>query len=170
MLKKLLLSSRYLIVLAVLGSLLAATFLILFATFDVLRITFSVLARDLSADSTVKTVSVGAVELIELYLLGTVLYVISLGLYQLFIERDITLPEWLEIKTLDNLKERLLSTILVMLGVSFFGYAVTWDGSWTILAIGVGTGMVIFALAYTIQLGLRPHEERDSGRDTENSD
>ena len=96
--------------------------------------------------------------LIELFLLGTVLYIIALGLYQLFIDRDIYLPPWLEIRTIDNLKERLLSTVVVMLAVSFLGFVVTWDGTMNILALGVAIGLVLASLAYILSLSRQPND------------
>ncbi len=158
MFTKLFAASRYLILLAVIGSLLAATLVLLFGIYDLFRILVDVLQGNVYAEDITKKVSVGAIELIELFLLGTVLYVVSLGLYQLFIEKDIPVPAWLKISTLDNLKERLLATVLVMLAVSFFGYAVTWDGSWNILAIGLAIGFVIIGIAYTLARAIRDHE------------
>lgn len=165
MFSKLFSLSRYLILLAVIGSLLAATLVMLFGVYDLFRVLVNILQGDVYAEDITKKVSVGAIELIELFLLGTVLYVVSLGLYQLFIEKEIPVPAWLKISTLDNLKERLLATVLVMIAVSFFGYAVTWDGSWNILAIGLAIGFVIIGIAYTLARAIRdkePEEEHEN--------
>ncbi len=147
--------SRYLIILAVVGSLLASAMVMLFGVYDIIRILMLILQGGLDSVDVTKKVAVGSIELIELFLLGTVLYVISLGLYQLFIAQDVKLPSWLEIKTLDNLKERLLATVLVMLAVSFFGYAVTWDGGWNILAVGLSIGFVIVGVSYALAHAIR---------------
>ena len=168
MLTLLLSKSRYLIILAVLGSLLAATLVMLFGVYDILLIVIGIIQGGLETDDLTKKVAVGSIELIELFLLGTVLYVISLGLYQLFIAQDVTLPAWLEINTLDNLKERLLATVLVMLAVSFFGYAVTWNGEWNIVAIGLAIGFVIFGVSYALAHAIREKhavEDQSSKRD-----
>ncbi len=159
MLPKLLAASRYLIIIAVVGSLLAAMLVMFFGVYDILRIFFAILQEGVNAQDITKKVAVGAIELIELFLLGTVLYVIALGLYQLFINKEIELPAWLKITTLDNLKERLLATVLVMLAVSFFGYAVTWDGSWNIIAIGLAIGVVIVGVAYTLAHAIHDKEQ-----------
>ena len=167
MLAKLLAGSRYIVIIAVLGSLLASFLVIVFAAWDIVRIAVEVIQEGVSDKSAGKHVAVGAIELIELFLLGVVLYVIALGMYQLFIERDVYLPEWLEIRTLDNLKERLVSTVLVMLAVTFLGYAVTWDGSITIVGVGVAIGLVIAALAYTIKLSKEIEKPREAKTDKE---
>jgi uncharacterized membrane protein YqhA len=159
MVAKLLAWSRYLIVIAVLGSLLASFLVIVFAAYDIGRIALDVLRQGVDSGSVGKHVAVGAIELIEMFLLGIVLYVIALGMYQLFIRRDAYLPGWLIIRTLDDLKERLLSTVLVMLAVTFLGYAVTWDGTINIVGIGVAIALVIAALAYSIRLARQNHQE-----------
>lgn len=166
MVSKLFGASRYLILLAVVGSLLAATLVMLFGIYDLFRIFLNIVQGNVYAEDVTKKVSVGAIELIELFLLGTVLYVVSLGLYQLFIEKEIPVPAWLKISTLDNLKERLLATVLVMIAVSFFGYAVTWDGSWNILAIGLAIGFVIIGIAYTLARSIHDKEpSEENGRE-----
>ncbi|MDL1897597.1 YqhA family protein [Anaerolineae bacterium CFX7] len=166
MVSKLFAASRYLILLAVVGSLLAATLVMLFGIYDLFRIFLNIVQGNVYAEDVTKKVSVGAIELIELFLLGTVLYVVSLGLYQLFIEKEIPVPAWLKISTLDNLKERLLATVLVMIAVSFFGYAVTWDGSWNILAIGLAIGFVIIGIAYTLARAIHDKEpSEENGRE-----
>lgn len=161
MLAKLLARSRYLIIIAVLGSLLASFLVIVFGGVHIARITLEVLRDDSSSGEITKRVAIGAIELIELFLLGIVLYVIALGMYQLFIERDVYLPGWLEISSLDNLKERLLSTVLVMLAVTFLGYAVTWDKDISIIGIGVGVALVIGTVAYTIKMTKEAEKDND---------
>lgn len=167
MLAKLLAQSRYLIIIAVLGSLLASVLVIVLAGWHILKVTLEVIQQDGASGDVSKRVAVGAIELIELFLLGIVLYVIALGMYQLFIERDVYLPHWLEIRSLDNLKERLLSTVLVMLAVTFLGYAVTWDGTINIVGIGVGIALVIAAIAYTIRIGKHNEREEEPESDTD---
>ncbi len=150
MLARILAQSRNLIIIAVAGSLLASVLVTVFATADMVRIVLAIFQHGTFADDSAKRVALGAVELSELFLLSAVLYVIALGLYQLFVGRDVYLPDWLEIPSLDNLKERLLGTVLVMLAISFFGYAVTWDGSLNILGVGISTGVVIAGISYTL--------------------
>lgn len=168
MVATLLAKSRYLIIVAIVGSLLAAALVMIFGVYDIVRILIVILQQGVDEIDVTKKVAVGAVELIELFLLGTVLYVIALGLYQLFINQDIQLPGWLRIETLDNLKERLLATVLVMLAVSFFGYAVTWDGSWNIIAIGLAVGIVILGVSYALANALRENGQRENEH-TDNS-
>ena len=161
MLARLLSGSRYIVVISVLGSLLGSVVVTVFAGVEMVRITVAAIRGGADLSDPAKYIAVGAIEMIELFLLGTVLYVIALGLYQLFIDRDIHLPHWLEIHTLDNLKERLLGTVIVILAVSFVGFAVTWDGGFSILALGVAVGLVLASLAYTLSQ-IRKHDAWDA--------
>jgi uncharacterized membrane protein YqhA len=81
-------------------------------------------------------------------LLATVLYVLALGLYSLFVDDRIPMPRWLRIHDLGQLKELLAGVVVVAIAVIFLGWALTWDGSSTdILALGVGSAAVIGGLA-----------------------
>jgi uncharacterized membrane protein YqhA len=157
MMARILGGSRYIVLIAVIGCLLASAIVTVFAGVELVRLLLDFIRAGPQADDLGKSVAVGAAELIELFLLGTVLYVIALGLYQLFIDRNILLPKWLTIHSLDNLKERLLGTVVVMLAVSFLGFVVTWDGSMNILGLGAAVGLVLASLGYIMSLGRRQH-------------
>ncbi len=95
-----------------------------------------------------KHLSVIAVEITDLFLLGTVLNIVALGLFQLFIDPSLSqrLPVWLRVKSLDQLKSKLVGVIAVLLGVSFMAEVVEWDGSNNVLYLGLSIATVIVAL------------------------
>jgi uncharacterized membrane protein YqhA len=70
-----------------------------------------------------------AVEIIDGYLLGAILIIFALGLYGLFIRRIATIERSeiasrvLLIRSLDDLKSRLTSVIIIILSVKFFQQA-----------------------------------------------
>jgi len=80
-------------------------------------------------------------------LLATVLYVLALGLYSLFVDDRIPMPTWLRIHDLGQLKELLAGVVVVAIAVIFLGWALTWDGKSDILALGAGSAAVIAGLA-----------------------
>lgn len=80
-------------------------------------------------------------------LLATVLYVIALGLYSLFVDDTIPMPLWLRIRTLGDVKELLASVVIVVIAVVFLGFALTWDGSRDLLILGLSCAAVSAALA-----------------------
>lgn len=89
-----------------------------------------------------------AIELVDLFLLSTVVQVVSLGLYQLFFNQNLNLPNWLKIRTLDDLKSKLVGVSVTVLAVYFLGDAVTSDGSIELLYLGCATAIVITALTW----------------------
>jgi uncharacterized membrane protein YqhA len=144
-------SGRYFILLAIVGSFITSCAVLVYAFFaGVIDAFGDALQHEFGADGA-KHVSVEVVSLVDLFLLGTVLYVVAVGLYQLFINPNLTTPGWLKIHDLDDLKERLLATIVVLLSVSFLGYVVTWDGSLNLLGAGVGIGVVLVAISLLLR-------------------
>jgi uncharacterized membrane protein YqhA len=144
-------SGRYFILLAILGSFITSCAVLLYAFFAGVVDSFGDAVRhDFDAEGA-KHVSVEVISLVDLFLLGTVLYVVAVGLYQLFVNPRLPTPAWLKITDLDDLKERLLATIVVLLAVSFLGYVVTWDGSFSLLAAGVAIGVVLIAISLLLR-------------------
>jgi uncharacterized membrane protein YqhA len=112
------------------------------------------LIRNIFTTDQVKVVAFSTIELIDLFLLSTILYIISLGLYTLFIDEKLPLPAWLSIADLDDLKGRILGVIMVLLAISFLGFVIEWHfGDYSIVALGVAVGLVLFALGYLLSSG-----------------
>jgi len=84
---------------------------------------------------------------IDAILLGTVLLVIGYGLYELFVDTNLEIPEWLEINTLDDLKAKLTGVIVAIIAVVFVGLLVETKSANDVLYYGVGAGAVVLALA-----------------------
>ena len=80
-------------------------------------------------------------------LLATVLYVLALGLYSLFVDDRVPMPLWLRIHDLGQLKELLAGVVVVAIAVIFLGQALTWDGTSDLLAPGLASAAVIAALS-----------------------
>lgn len=94
-----------------------------------------------------KELSIVLIQAIDIFLLATVLYIIALGLYELFIDESLDLPNWLEVRTLDDLKGRLLGVIVVILPVTFLGKLVEWRKGQDILWLGLAVGSVMLSIA-----------------------
>ncbi|WMT85336.1 YqhA family protein [Pelagibacterium sp. 26DY04] len=89
-----------------------------------------------------------AIEIVDLFLLATVVQVVSLGLYQLYFHQDLKLPPWLKITTLDDLKSKLVGVVITVMSVYFLGRALTWTVGADIAYLGVAVALVIVALTY----------------------
>ena len=157
MLRRVLAGSRYLVVIAVLGSFLASIALLIYGGIIIVSVVFGVLAHPTFTVEGAKHLAVECIEVIDLFLLATVLYIIALGLYELFIDTNLPVLPWLVVTDLDDLKIKLISVITVSLAVTFLAYVVEWDGNTNILALGVSIGLVLFSLSYFLTRTTKSH-------------
>jgi uncharacterized membrane protein YqhA len=148
MIKSILTASRFLVIAAVLGSLAAAFALFAYGIAETAVIIGETVAKMEVSSKGGKALALAFIEIVDLFLLGTVLLMIALGFYELFIDSDLKLPEWLQIRTFDDLKNKLVGVVIVVLGVMFLGFVVAWDGSRDLLGIGAAIALVIAALTY----------------------
>lgn len=97
------------------------------------------------------------VEFTDMYLLAVVLYIVALGLFSLFITDEIELPDWLAFHDFDDLKERLVSVIVVMMGVYFLGVVLKGGHGLDLLWLGLAVGVVIISLTLFSKLVFKAH-------------
>ncbi len=138
--------TRVIVIIPVIGLLLAAVTLVVVGGIDTIKVVTGVLGVGTEPLS-LKEVLVAFIEIADLFLLSIVLYIISLGLYELFIDASLPLPAWLQFNDLDDLKNRLVSVVIVVLAVLFLGKAIEIKEYLDLLYIGGSTGFVILALA-----------------------
>lgn len=94
-----------------------------------------------------KDVIVGVLTAVDAILLGTVLLVIGYGLYELFIDADLEVPAWLEVKDLDDLKSKLIGVVVAIIAVVFVGVFVDANRAAEVSSYGVGAGALVIGLA-----------------------
>jgi uncharacterized membrane protein YqhA len=150
--RRVLASSRFFITMAVLGSFLTAVALLIYATMvAVVTIAHVFRLRHEPIDiEHLKDLSVDVLELIDAFLLGTVVYIVALGLYLLFVDPRLPLPGWLHIRDIEELKAKVVAVIVVLLGVSFLPFVVAWEGGRSILYLGLAVAAVIAALSFLL--------------------
>jgi uncharacterized membrane protein YqhA len=152
-------NSRFVIVLAVLGSLFAGFAIFYLATVDVVYLVQHAMhyasseltdeARKALHDSIVSHI----VEVVDGYLLGTVMLIFALGLYELFIS-DIdqahgtkASSKILVINNLDDLKSRLAKVILMIMIVTLFEESLHMKLSAPIDLLYLGGSIALVGLA-----------------------
>jgi uncharacterized membrane protein YqhA len=136
--------TRYLVVAPIGGLFIAAVVLTVVAVVDVFKITVDAAISHGTLDHTV----VGFIEVADIFLLAVVLYIMALGLYELFIDPNLPLPEWLVVRSLEDLKEKLVGVVVVVLAIFFLGRLIESDNPQEALYLGVGIAAVIASLAY----------------------
>ena len=162
MFRQILAGSRYLIIIAVIGSFLASISVLVYGGLTVVGIMVETFTHGVFTPAGERQLAVECIELIDLFLLGTILYIIALGLYDLFIDDSLPTPKWLVISSLDDLKEKLIGVIIVLLAVSFLSFVVTWDGNVNIVALGIAVGLVVFALGYLLSTTYKAHRTKST--------
>ncbi len=141
-------NARYIVIIPVLMTLLAATALILFGAAETVVVIQQVIAKGDFSSKTAKSLLLSFIEITDIFLLATVLYITALGLYELFIDDQAPVPHWLAIHSLDDLKDKLIGVVIVVIGVGFLGQFTTWNGETNLLISGGGAGLIIVALTY----------------------
>jgi len=159
-LKNLYFISRILVIIAIIGMIITSILVIITGFAELFRIVEFLLYEGLLSEEAGKFLSVTVTEMIDLYLIGLVLIIFSLGLYQLFIDPDIDLPEWLDTPSFDILKGRLLIVIAVVLAVLFLGYASTATDGTMLAGLGIGISLVIIAIGYILSIASKGQIER----------
>jgi uncharacterized membrane protein YqhA len=167
--------SRFVVLFAVIASMITSFAMFYLATVDAYYLvvhlgeyaskTLDEVARN---DFRARTVA-HVVEIIDGYLLATVLLIFSLGLYELFIspidraEKSGTASNVLLIHSLDDLKNRLAKVILMILIVKFFEHAIGmhYDSPASLTYLAGGIALIGLAL-YLVHMSDRHGAERQA--------
>lgn len=147
-LPKVIAGGRYFVVIAVVCSFFASIIILIYGGLLTFHSATQIINTGEISSKVGKKLVVSMIESIDFFLLGTVFYITSLGLYELFIDENIQVPKWMEIRTIDDLKARLISVVVVVLGVVFLSQAVSWDGTSDLLSFGLSVASVIAALTF----------------------
>ncbi len=97
--------SRYFILIAVLGSFVCACVLL----------GYGAVGGELES----KSLLLATIEATDTFLLATLCYVVALGSYELFTDSSLSVPEWSQIRSLDDLKNKLLVVTVRLFAVLF---------------------------------------------------
>lgn len=158
--ENLLWDSRFVVIFAVIASLFSALAMFYMATIDAYfmlthLVDYASPNLDIEARYALRSTTIThVVEIVDGYLLATVLLIFSLGLYELFIskidmaEGSETSSNVLLITSLDDLKNRLAKVILMILIVKFFENAISleFDSPTSLLYLAGGIALLGLAL------------------------
>ena len=139
---------------AVIGVIALATGIYFYAFMEIVKV-LKIIIQGVPKDGEVILKSLKA---IDAALLGVIFFIIGSGLFELFIRPVENLPSWFHMKDIDDLKTMLIKVTIVVMGVSFTGRIVTWDGSSDLLGYGIGLGVVIFSLSYFLRVKMKEEE------------
>lgn len=149
-------ATRYLIIIPIIGLAIAASFFFIFGGIGLVRLLVELLLHSLNlgghqaAQMDNNLIIFEVVEFVHRFLIGTVIYITAIGLYQLFIH-EIELPKWLKVENIEELETNLIGVTVVVLAVNFMG-AVFVGSHEDFLSFGAGIGIVVASLALFIGL------------------
>lgn len=139
--EKLLEKSKYLILIAVVVSFIASAVAFVWGGIKIIFIVMNLLktyGKDPMA-------AIALIELMDTFLIATALLVFSIGMYELFIE-DLSLPNWLVIHNLHDLKSKLGSVIILVMAVTFLKHLVEWRDPQGTFYFGIAVAVVSASL------------------------
>jgi uncharacterized membrane protein YqhA len=142
--------TRFIAIIPAFGLIIGATALILVGAVELVKATATLLPGGPGAPAT-KALVVEFILIADVFLLAIVLYIVGLGLFELFVFQDLPLPPWLVIHDLDDLKNRLVAVIIVVLAVLFLSWAIDIRDGQELFWFGAGTAVVIGTLAYYLR-------------------
>ena len=141
--KRILGLARFAVVVPAIASIIGALLLMAQGSISMINIVFEVIMEG----SSLKDSIVDVLTAIDAILLGTVLLVIGYGLYELFIDADIEVPQWLRVNNLDDLKSKLIGVVVAIIAVVYVGVFVDSNRSSDVISYGVGAGALVAGLA-----------------------
>ncbi|GBC88777.1 hypothetical protein HRbin13_00908 [bacterium HR13] len=123
MIRKLLELGQAIAFLPAISLFLGATFLALYGVYILLETIYNVVFKPEVRDPAV--LSTKFISVMDIHLLSIVLYIFSVGLYELFVGK-LNVPDWLRITNIDQLKAKLASVIVLILAITFTKKIVEW--------------------------------------------
>jgi uncharacterized membrane protein YqhA len=137
-------ATRYLVLLGVIACAIGALLCFIGALAQLALVATQALSG-LDTSAEIKALTVNEIFLADVSLIATALFLVAVGLYELFISK-IDFPVGVTVVSLDDLKDKLLGVIVVALAVTFLAQITTWDGKTDLLSYGVSIALVVLAL------------------------
>ncbi len=138
---KFLSSSRYIILLGVfslLGAALAAFGWGIVKTVDAIVLVITSVAKD-------PGITIALIEVVDAFLIATAILIFALGLFELFIA-DLSLPDWIQIHNLHDLKAKLGGVLVLVMAVKFLEKLAEWKNAQETLFFALAIAVISAAL------------------------
>lgn len=135
--------SRFVVAIPAVGAIIGSFVLMIIGTWEIVKAVIKVFDTEVPLKESVVTILTA----VDTLLLATVLLVIGYGLYELFVDAGVRLPPWLEIRSLDDLKAKLIGVVVAIIAVVFLGVLVDATDPNAVMLIGIGAGAVVIGLA-----------------------
>ena len=141
--RKILGLTRYAVIVPAIASIIGALLLMVQGSVAMIQVVIDTVVNHAKLKDTI----VEVLTAVDAILLGTVLLVIGYGLYELFVDADIEVPAWLQVRDLDDLKSKLIGVVVAIIAVVFVGIFVDAKRGEDVISYGVGAGALVVGLA-----------------------
>ena len=150
LLARLLEKSKYLSVIIVLLTLLAALALCLAAAMSFVTIVLEAVQEGPWLPKVVKEAAIGFLSMIDLLLIAIGLQTIAIGVYRIFLNSDLVIFPGLGVSSLGELKNSVIKMVAIVLSILFLEAAFKLGPGQPILYFGLAIAAVIAAFAWAI--------------------
>ena len=151
--------SRYIVMIAVVAVLLVAISLFLMGALQAFFSMYNAWAAVLRGEFDTKNLTVEFLELVSVMLKAVVFYIIGVGLYSLFIA-PLNLTVSLGVETLNDLETKVVSVVVVILGITFLEHFIQWQQPLETLQFGAALALVVGSLVLFQQYNHRAKEDQ----------
>lgn len=135
--------TRYAVIVPAIASIIGALLLMAQGSIEMVTVVY----ESVTTDTYLKNTIVEVLTAVDAILLGTVLLVIGYGLYELFVDTELKVPDWLQVRDLDDLKSKLIGVVVAIIAVVFVGVFVDANRADEVLSYGLGAGALVAGLA-----------------------
>lgn len=161
--RRIITSFRHLLIIPVIGCLLLTAGVVVMGMGRIIIASYDIIEKGDFSPKASKATALGAIEIIDLFLVGTVAYIAAVGIYKLFISKtEIPLPMRLKIHNLKDLEDKILGVVVAALAVAFLGQAAGSDDTAGLLNYGGGIALVIAALSFFMRHNPKEVEKEDN--------
>jgi uncharacterized membrane protein YqhA len=151
--------SRYVVLLAVVAVLLVALTLFVLGAVEALAGIWRAWKDLLSGELGATKLTVEFLEIVSLMLKAVVFYIIGVGLYSLFVA-PLNITVSLGVQTLNDLESKVVSVIVVILGVTFLEHFIRWEDSMATLQFGAAMALAVAPLVLFQRYAHKAKEEQ----------
>lgn len=141
--RKILGLTRYAVLVPSIASIIGALLLMAQGSLSIITVVVDAVLNDAYLKDTI----VDVLTAVDAILLGTVLLVIGYGLYELFVDTRLEVPDWLQVRDLDDLKSKLIGVVVAIIAVVFVGVFVDSNRASDVVSYGLGAGALVAGLA-----------------------
>ena len=151
--------SRFIVLVAVAAVMLVAVSLFLLGAIQAFTSVWGAWKAVIQGELHSTQLTLQFLEVVSVMLKAVVFYIIGVGLYSLFVA-PLNITVSLGVETLADLESKVVSVIVVILGVTFLEHFVQWENSLATLQFGAAMAVVIVALVMFQRHSYRVKEDQ----------